>query len=173
LKPRIHVIGGPGSGKSHIAANFAQHLDLPVCALDELFWDRTAKSYGIRADATERDRQLAGFLNQDGWIIEGVYYQWLAPSFDAAHIIIALTPSIWIRHWRVVKRFTLRRLGRIPGKRESFDDLWRLLVWSHAYDTNNLVKARKLVAERGRNLVECKTFADVLEATKNLPVRSN
>jgi hypothetical protein len=83
-------------------------------------------------------------------------------------MILALTPSIWVRHWRVVRRFILRRLGRIPSKRESLADLWRLLLWSHAYDANNLAQARKLVIERGRNLVDCKTFDDVLAATKYL-----
>jgi adenylate kinase family enzyme len=168
LKLRIHIIGGPGSGKSYIAAKLAQRFSLPAYALDDLFWDRAAQRYGIRADSTERDLQLANILAQDGWIVEGVYYQWLAPSFDAADIIIALTPSVWVRHWRVVKRFVLRRLGKLPSKSESAADLWRLLRWSHAYDTGNLAQARKLVTERGRNLIDCKTFDDVLAVTKNL-----
>jgi adenylate kinase family enzyme len=167
LKPRIHIIGGPGSGKSYVTAKLAQHFKIPVCDLDELFWDQAAQYYGIRADLKDRDRQLANFLNQDGWVIEGVYYQWLAPSFDAADVIVMMTPSIWIRHWRVVKRFILRRLGKIPAKRESVIDIWRLLRWSHTYDSHNLVQACKFVSERGRNLVDCKTFDDVLAATGN------
>ena len=168
MKLRIHIIGGPGSGKSYIAAKLAQRFSIPAYALDDLFWNRAAQGYGIRADSTERDLQLANILAQDGWIVEGVYYQWLAPSFDAADIIIALTPSVWARHWRVVKRFILRRLGKFPSKSESVADLWYLLRWSHAYDTNNLAQARKFVTERGRNLIDCKTFDDVLAATKNL-----
>jgi adenylate kinase family enzyme len=168
LKPRIHIIGGPGSGKSYIAAKLAQRFSVPVYDLDDFFWDRAALTYGIRADTTERDRQFASIVSQDGWIIEGVYYQWLAPSFDAAHVILALTPSVWVRHWRVVRRFILRRLGRILSKRESLADLWRLLRWSHVYDANNLAQARKFVIERGRNLTDCKTFDDVLAATNSL-----
>jgi adenylate kinase family enzyme len=168
LKPRIHIIGGSGSGKSHIAAQFAQHFCVPAYDLDNLFWDCAAGSYGVRTDSAKRDQQLIEIIAQNGWIIEGVYYQWLAPSFDAADIIIALTPSIWIRHWRVVRRFILRKLGKLPSKRESFAELWRLLRWSHAYDAVNLVQARKFIADRGRQIVECKTFADVLAATKHL-----
>jgi adenylate kinase family enzyme len=107
LKPRIHIIGGPGSGKSYIAAKLAQHFTVPVYDLDDFFWDRAALTYGIRADATERDRRFAFIVSQDGWIIEGVYYQWLAPSFDAAQAILALTPSIWVRHWRVIRAFSI------------------------------------------------------------------
>jgi adenylate kinase family enzyme len=168
LKPRIHIIGGPGSGKSYIATKLAGRFGVPVYDLDDFFWERAALSYGIRADSTERDRRFATIVSQDGWIIEGVYYQWLAPSFDAAHIILALTPSVWVRHGRVVKRFILRRLGRIPSKRESLADLLRLLCWSHAYDASNLVRACAFMAERGRKLTSCKTFDDVIAATENL-----
>lgn len=168
MKPRIHIIGGPGSGKSYIAAKLSKQFDVTAYDLDDFFWDRAALKYGIRADSTERDRRFASIVSQDGWIIEGAYYQWLAPSFDAAHMILALTPSVWVRHWRVFRRFILRKLGRIPSKRESLADLWRLLRWSHAYDANHLVHARKFVIERGRNLIDCKTFNDVLAVTKKL-----
>jgi len=131
-KPRIHIIGGPGSGKSFIAAELSRRLAVPAYDLDELFWDRAALRYGVRADGQERGRRLAAIVAQDGWIIEGVYYGWLAPSFEAADVIIELSPSIWIRHWRVLRRFLLRKLRRNASKRESILDLWRLLRWSHA-----------------------------------------
>ena len=168
LKPRIHIIGGSGSGKSYIATKLAQHFGVPTCDLDELFWDSANGRYGVRTDPAKRDRHLAEIVAQDGWIIEGVYYQWLTPSFDVADVIVALTPSIWVRHWRAVRRFILRELGRLPSKRESFADLWRLLRWSHTYNAVNLVQARKFIAERGRQIVDCKTFADVLAATECL-----
>ena len=168
LKPRIHIIGGSGSGKSYIAAKLAQRFDIPAHDLDELFWDRAAGRYGICADPSKRDQQFLDIVAQDGWIIEGVYYQWLTPSFDVADVIIALTPSVWIRHWRVVRRFILRKFGRFPSKRESLADLWRLLRWSHAYDATNLAQARQLITERGHQLVDCKTFADVLAAPETL-----
>ena len=171
MKPRIHIIGGSGSGKSYIAAKLAQRFAVPAYDLDELFWDHAAGRYGIRADPTTRDQQFLTIVAQDGWIIEGVYFQWLTPSFDVADVIIALTPSIWVRHWRVAGRFILRKLGRIPSKRESLAELRRLLRWSHAYDTDNLAQARKLIAERGRELVDCKTFADVLAATETPNMR--
>ena len=164
MKPRIHIIGGPGSGKSYLAAKLAKHFVIIAHDLDVLFWDSTAPSYGVCADSSERDRQLAAIVSHDSWIVEGVYYQWLAPSFGAADFIIALTPSVWVRHWRVVRRFLLRKFGRAPSKRESLTDLWRLLRWSHTYDRDNLVRARKLIAERGRELIACRTFDDVLAA---------
>lgn len=171
MKPRIHILGGPGSGKSFVAAKLAKQFGIPAYNLDDLFWDQAALNYGVRADPERRDRQLAVIVSQDGWIIEGVYYQWLAPSFKAADIIIALKPSIWIRHWRVMRRFILRKLGRIPSKRESPADLRRLLRWSHYYDRTNLVEAREFIAAQGRALVNCRTFNEVLKQLETLPIR--
>ena len=166
MKPRIHIIGGPGSGKTYIAAKLAERFGILTHDLDRLFWDRTTSCYGIRAESSERDHQLAAIVSQDGWIIEGVYYQWLAPSFDTADFIVVLTPSIWVRHWRVVRRFLLRKFGRVPSKRESLADLWHLLRWSHSYDADNLVRARKFIVERGRELIACRTFDDVILLTE-------
>ena len=161
MKPRIHIIGGPGSGKSFAAGKMAERLGVSACDLDNLFWDNAASRYGIRADAEERDRKLAAVVSGHGWIIEGVYYQWLGPSFDAADFIVALTPPIWIRHWRVIRRFWMRKFGRIQSKRESVLDLLRLLRWSHAYDGHNLARARQFIAERGRTLINCRSFDEL------------
>lgn len=166
MKPRIHIIGGPGSGKTYIAAKLAEHFGIPAYGLDDLFWDSSTPTYGIRTDASERDRKLAAIISGEGWIIEGVYYQWLAPSFDTADFIIALTPSVWVRHWRVVRRFLSRKIGRIPSKHESLADLRQLLRWSQTYDRNNLVRARQFIANRGRELVTCRTVDDLLIATQ-------
>jgi adenylate kinase family enzyme len=164
-KPRIHIIGGPGSGKSFAAAKLSKRLDVPTCDLDDLYWDIAAPRYGVRADPAERDRKLAEIVSRDGWIIEGVYYQWLAPSFDVADFIIALMPPLHIRHWRVVRRFLARKLGRIPSKRETVADLWSLLRWSHAYDKDNLARARQFIEGRGRKLIICQTFEDLFAVT--------
>jgi hypothetical protein len=153
---------------SRIPPPLSDRFGVPAYDLDDLFWDSSAPSYGVRADPIVRNQRLASIVAQEGWIIEGVYYGWLAPSFDAADILIALAPSIRVRHWRVIRRFALRKFGPVGSKRESLADLWRLLRWSQAYNARNLVLARKFAVARGRELVECQTFADVLVATSKL-----
>src|SRR5215469_11993824 len=166
MKPRIHIIGGPGSGKSYIAAKLAERFHIPHHDLDELFWDRSAPRYGVPADPKERDRKLTDIVSQDGWIIEGVYYLWLGPSFDAADYIIDLTPNIWVRHPRVAWRFLRRKLKRDKSKHETFGDFSRLLQWSHKYDSDNLVRARRFVYSRGREAIPCKNLNDVIAAVQ-------
>ena len=157
-------MGGPGSGKSYIAGKLRAQLGVAVCNLDELFWDSAAPRYGLRAEVGERDRRLAEVVAGDGWIVEGVYYQWLEPSFARADMIIVLRPGPWIRHWRVVRRFILRKLGRLPGKHESLLELCHLLRWSHAFDKSQLASAQRFMIERGYKWTLCRSFDDVLAA---------
>ena len=164
MKPRIHIIGGPGTGKTYIARKLAAQLGVTACDLDDLYWDSSAPGYGIKAPVGERDRRLAERVAQPGWIIEGVYHEWLAPSFAAADVIIILTPKNWLRHWRVVRRFGWRKLGLQPGKQESLSDLWRLLRWSHGYDHRQLAAARRFLADHGWTGIDCKNGKEVFAA---------
>lgn len=157
---RIHILGGPGSGKSFAAAKIAAGCRMAAHDLDELFWDRTAP-YGVRADPQQRDQALAALVKQEAWIIEGVYYKWLTPSFDRAEIILLLSGPVWVRDWRLLKRFVLRRLGRSPSKRETFASLFNLLRWNHSYEKRELGPARELLAGLNKRPVECRTLAEV------------
>ena len=164
MKPRIHLIGGPGSGKSYAAARLSALFHVPAYELDDLYWEGT--TYDVRREPAVRDRQLASLVEQDGWIIEGVYYGWVAPSFVAADIIIAMTPSIAVRQWRVIERFVLHKAGRAPTKKnESLASLWRLLRWGQTFDAVHLGEARRAVTMLGRTWVQCQTLEDVLAAT--------
>jgi adenylate kinase family enzyme len=167
-KPRIHIIGGPGSGRSSVAGELSRRLGVPAYDLDDLFWDTSASRYGVRAEVAERNGRLAAIVAQDGWIIEGVYYGWLAPSFDADDRIIELSPSIWIRYWRVLRRFALRTVLRNASQRESVADLWRLLRWSHSYDRQHLREAHESMAARGRQVIACSTPEQVFLTTSDL-----
>jgi len=81
---RIHILGGPGSGKSYIAAKITAAYGIEAYELDDLFWDPTAPPYGVRADKQWRDQALAALVEVDTWVIEGAYYSWLTPSFERA-----------------------------------------------------------------------------------------
>ncbi len=55
---RIHIIRGPGSGKSYAARHLSHLLFVPAYDLDDLFWDSAAQSYGMRASDADRDAKL-------------------------------------------------------------------------------------------------------------------
>lgn len=158
---KIHIIGGPGSGKSTIATKIAATYNLPAFDLDDLFWDRSATRYGVKASDAEREQALTQMLASAAWIIAGVYYRWLPRSFAAADRIIVLTPSVWRRDWRILKRFVTRKLSHSTSKKETLAALWGLLTWNHGYDTDNLRRARLFIAHLSDKVCECKSMSDV------------
>jgi adenylate kinase family enzyme len=160
---RIHIIGGPGSGKSYAARHLSQRLGIAAYDLDELFWEPAAQGYGVPASEPHRDAELLSITTQDAWIIEGVYYRWLRPSFERADIIIVLQPNAFLRDWRIVKRFVSRKLGIIPTKKESPLDLYRLIDWNHKYDTDNLKRAMDFMQEFDHKVVACRSADDLID----------
>jgi adenylate kinase family enzyme len=158
---RIHIIGGSGTGKTFLAKKLGSRLALPVLDLDEIFWSPSANANDVRASEPERDSSLLNFTQRGGWIIEGVYYRWLLPSFEAASHIIVLTPPLWLRQTRIIQRFIRRRLGLESGKKESFRDIRQLLAWNRGYDRDNLARAFAMLDEKRLPYTICASPTDV------------
>jgi hypothetical protein len=146
-----------------VAGKIAASSGMAAYDLDELFWDSAAPTYGVRANPQKRDQALAALVRQEDWVIEGAYYNWVTPSFERADLILLLTPSVWRRDWRLLKRFALQRLGRSSSrKRETFASLVGLIRWNHTYDQHVLLPARVLLARLNKHPIECRTLAQVL-----------
>ena len=162
MPQRIHIIGGPESGKSYAAQHLSHRLGVPAYDLDDLFWNHAAQSYGVRASELDRDTRLVAITRADAWVIEGVYYRWLRPSFERAEIIFVLSPNLYLRDWRILKRFVSRKLGVASSKRESLLDLYRLIQWNHKYDSNNLKRAMDFIRDFEHKLVACRCADDLV-----------
>ena len=80
---KIHIVGGPGSGKSFLAKKLSRELGIPHYDLDDIQW-ASEGGYGTKRDITERDALLRQILQKDQWIIEGVYYAWCGRCFEDA-----------------------------------------------------------------------------------------
>ena len=78
---KIHIIGGPGSGKSYIARKLSTFYNIHAYDLDDIFWDRLTNAYGTKAREEDRNTALSEILNKESWIVEGVYYSWLSQAF--------------------------------------------------------------------------------------------
>ncbi len=151
---KIHIIGGPGSGKSTLARGLSRTYGVPHCDLDELQWDAAAENYGKKRDAAERDALLRGILEQDEWIIEGVYFAWCAQCFADADRIFLLTVPRAVYRRRIIVRFIKRKLGLEKGKREKLKDLRSLLRWADKYQRENLAQIREMLKPYAAKVVE-------------------
>ena len=143
--PKIHIIGGPGSGKTTLANKLSKELGIEHYDLDELQWDNSSDHYGVRRDPDERAKLLDEILQNENWIIEGVYYAWCEKCFvDADKIYLLHVPRrIWRR--RIIHRFFRRKLGLEKGKRETLKSLFALLKWADRFETKNLPEIQKIL----------------------------
>tara|TARA_R100000935_G_C2762620_1_gene134261 strand:+ start:37 stop:612 length:576 start_codon:yes stop_codon:yes gene_type:complete len=160
---KIHIIGGPGSGKTFSAKKLEKHLGLSAFDLDRVFWDQSQDSY-IRASEELRDEKLAEILNNDNWIIEGVYYKWLAESFKCADIIIILSPSVYLRQWRIFKRFLYRKFILLEFKKETFSSFMEMFWWNQKFDSDNMIRIKTFISEHEHKIAFCKNYQEVLNA---------
>ena len=142
---KIHIIGGPGSGKTFLAEKLSKELGIHHYDLDELQWNNQSDSYGVKRTPDERDRLLFDVLNHKDWIIEGVYYAWCQQCFADADENYVLSVPKYKYRYRIVRRFIRRKLGLEQGKKETLKSLSRLLRWADKYQKVNLVEIRKLL----------------------------
>jgi adenylate kinase family enzyme len=83
---KIIVIGCPGAGKSVFARALHEKTGLPLCHLDQLFWN---------ADRTTVTRELfrarlAAVLATDAWIIDGNYASTMEERMAACDTVLFL-----------------------------------------------------------------------------------
>ena len=145
MKPRkIRIIGCSGSGKTWLGIRLAERLGLERLDLDDIFWNNGPDSFGARADPGQRDAALEKFVSRDGWVIEGVYHQWTAATFEKADLIIILKPGVITSTLRILARFLRRRLGLdISKKKESLKGLMELLKWNISYRRDDMKQIEK------------------------------
>ncbi|MEC0129173.1 AAA family ATPase [Paenibacillus pabuli] len=136
LRPnKIHIIGSVGSGKSTLARHLSARLDLPYYELDNMVWHRVPQGQDVRNSPEMRDTLLQKAVQSNQWIIEGVHYQWVARSFEQADLIVYLNTPVWKRNVRILKRFTVQKLGLEQGNyRQTFSMLGRMYKWSYQHD---------------------------------------
>ncbi|MEK4273672.1 MULTISPECIES: hypothetical protein [unclassified Paenibacillus] len=137
---RIRIIGSCGSGKSTLAKELSDKYGIPSYELDNLIWDRSADD--LRYPESVRDESIQSIVCSEAWIIEGVQCKdWTIKSIQEADLIFVLDPNVFIRDYRIIKRFVLSRMGLQPWNyKQSFKNLCKMIVkWNHQYNIEEVI----------------------------------
>lgn len=150
---KIHIIGPSGSGKTFLAKQLSQKYHIPICSLDDLFWDNSKGSYSCKRDEKSRDVLLAQTVSQENWIIEGVQFTWCECCFAKADIIYFLdTPALLCR-FRIIRRFIKRKINKTSRKTETIRSVFDLLKWTKKFYQVNLPAIRSILLQYENKVV--------------------
>ena len=150
---KIHIIGCSGSGKTYLAKALSDKYSIPHFDLDDIQWDNTSDSYGVKMPVEKRNALLNKILSNDAWIIEGVYYSWVEQSFEDADRIFVLDMPEYICKWRIIRRSVKRKMGIEKGKKETFKSVINLLKWTDTFKNKNLKEIKNQLDKYGEKVV--------------------
>lgn len=157
---KIHIIGCSGSGKTYFAKALSKKYKISHFDLDDIQWDHSG-GYGAKMPVEKRTELLNRILENDHWIIEGVYYAWVGRCFEDADKIFVLDLPKRIYIYRIIKRSVKRKLGLEKGKKETLKSVYHLLKWTNTFASNSMVEIKKMLSAYSEKTVWLHSSKDV------------
>jgi hypothetical protein len=130
---RIYIVGGPGSGKTTLAAALGARLGVAVLRLDEhLDWrglpggvrlERDAAGHPSEAMLTARQTLLDDHMGRPGWIVEGAEPAFIDTVAAASDLVVWCDPPFVTAALRIVRRHLradLAGTNAFPGYRRLY-----------------------------------------------------
>lgn len=133
---RIHITGGPGSGKTTAGRRIASGLSMPFHELDPIL-DQILIDSGEGIDRSRWEDRARAMAGEDAWVSDGAYFDWAQPLLDRAELVLWLDLPWSVACYRILVRHLkaeLARTNQYPGLRR----LGTFWMWSYRYyhDTN-------------------------------------
>jgi adenylate kinase family enzyme len=114
---RIHIIGGPGSGKTTLAREVGECLGVEAYELDQIAF--TGREFTERP-ISERiaDIYRIAHAHRPAWITEGLFLRWTDELLARANIIVWLDHVSWKRGFkRITRRFVKSAIHEARSRR--------------------------------------------------------
>jgi adenylate kinase family enzyme len=142
---RIAIVGCGGSGKSTIARQLGESLDLPITHLDAIFYDGQWNPLPQEEFAAQQEKLVAG----ERWLIEGNYASTLPIRLAAADTVIFLDLPAYVCLWGIAQRRWRYRGGQHTQDGVYDHISWNFVKYILGYRDTMRPKVNDLIAEHG------------------------
>lgn len=131
---KIWIIGAVASGKSTLATALSKYMKIKQYELDNLVHIRKPTG-DIRRPDSERDEIFNNIMNDDSWIIEGVYRKCFNSALSHSDCILIMDTPSKTRKLRIIFRWIKQVLNiEHSNYRPTFKMLRSMYRWSDGYD---------------------------------------
>lgn len=160
---KIHILGGPGSGKTFLSSKFEAKYGIKPLNLDDIVFDNSDAAFKKKRDEVERNQLLSDFIksHDDDYIIEGVYYDWVDKSFENADYIFLFEIPLHIRVLRVIRRWYRSLSEKDQAKKYSLFSTIKLIKWMFEYYKEEFPLILKKLEKYGDKVTMIKSKDDV------------
>lgn len=125
---KVHIIGGPGAGKTSLSLKLAAFLNCEILHLDDIAYQN--RNFDKPTSREYRLAQVSSFTKRKSWIVEGVYFSWVGSSFKHCDKIVFIASNKLHRKNNILKRLSINgnlnkeQEARLLKSNSEFDDLF-------------------------------------------------
>lgn len=165
----IMICGCGGSGKSELASQLGQRLNLPVILLDMEYYDEHWNALDPELFA-QRQRELVA---ADEWIIDGNYATTMPIRLGKAQTVIVLDIHPLVCLWGIVQRRFQHRGDDDHSRHRRGRINWGFVKYVLSYRRKMRPRVERLIAEHAvGTVIRLRSRGEVRRFVDSIPSRS-
>jgi adenylate kinase family enzyme len=169
---RIHIVGGPGAGKTTLARAVGACMKIKVHELDKIAF--SGPNF-VERPLDQRQADLYQIACQPEWVAEGLFVLWTDELLRHADVIVWLDQMSWGKSvWRISRRFTRNALREVQYRQgtekvlrfndyqRNFRQLIQVMFSSRVYFIDNSTHSQNGIETRRNTALLLSPYKDKL-----------